>query len=450
MALLVRCLGCILACFFSITAYAGTQVVGHPESCVTEEPAYIQPLNACKVIAHSVCNNDPNCGIYTWPASCQIKYNETIIFSKPYENCNTTPDPTPTPSPTPTPVDCYKKQGQNAGTYSFKSASLSGDPERCQSGCGVYPNGAVNCSKYLDGSGYYCTANSAVYSGKACSPNASNTPDYAATPTPVPPPGTTPPPGPTPKPTPTEYGCTSQGQGFVSYGGASRCVPANPDNPVSEVTQTTTTTLNPDGSTTTTTTTTTTTENGGTTTTSTSSSSSTKGGQCGEEGCNSSEEGTKEQATTEYCRENPNSEICKKQNDASVSGSCEAFSCKSEDPVQCEIAKVNWKQYCQAEEDSKKIQQESLYNDGKSVTDGTEWSEIRSQVLGDDGEGIDMSNMIKTDQWLSRSCPRDVNVTVLGRAIKIEISKVCAPLQMAGDLFVAGAWVIAALIVFRG
>ncbi|WP_148714031.1 virulence factor TspB C-terminal domain-related protein [Chitinolyticbacter meiyuanensis] len=340
----------------------------------------------------------------------------------------------------------------------FKSSSIDDFVLRCDNGCLYAASGGLYCGNKQNGF-YTCTSTAKRSIGEACERGEL---DPAAQPTPVPTPvnptpGPSPTPGPTPVPKTTEGDCLAKGKSFGYVNGEVRCVNPSPDTPVTTTTQTTKTTTTDSGQPTTETTTKSTTDTGtGVKTTDTTTTTVPNGGKMPDgstctkpEGCTTTRTETTDQPSEEYCKNNPNAQQCKGTK-SSVTASCEAFTCESDDAVSCEIAKVNWKEYCRADQDAKTIEEGDLYKKGQGAMDGTGLEEVKGQIFGDSSDAISFQGAIKTDAWLSRSCPQDIQVSVMGRSVTIALSKICSTLQIIGELMVAGAWIIAALIVFRG
>lgn len=149
-----------------------------------------------------------------------------------------------------------------------------------------------------------------------------------------------------------------------------------------------------------------------------------------------------------FCQENPASPLCKK---SAFGGACAATTCEG-DAVQCAIAADQYRRNCQWFDDPAAA---ALAEAGQANMNG------QAQPDGHPGKNatdtpISFANSIdQSDALGGASCPADVAFTVdvplVGaRSLEVALSKVCAPLQLVGQLGVAITLLWAAVFVFRG
>lgn len=149
-----------------------------------------------------------------------------------------------------------------------------------------------------------------------------------------------------------------------------------------------------------------------------------------------------------FCKENPQSSLCKQ---SSFGGTCAATRCEG-DAVMCAIAADQYKRNCQWFDDPAAA---TLAEAGVANMTG------QAQPEGHPGRdatevAISFANSIdQSDALGGGSCPADVSIPidvplVGARQLDIGLSKVCAPLQIVGQLGVAITLLWAAVFVFRG
>lgn len=175
-----------------------------------------------------------------------------------------------------------------------------------------------------------------------------------------------------------------------------------------------------------------------------------------------------------YCARNPESAICRRQDDPSggdkgpatrpgggsgggsgdgdgegeeespsqFGGTCAAsFTCEG-DAIQCAIAKEQHIRNCKLFED--KSEESDLYNANKGKT-GNQTGELPGN------EVISITGRIDTSDALGGGgCFGDLNVTVWNTSVSLPLSNLCQYLAMLGNILVAVSMLMAARIVTRG
>lgn len=151
--------------------------------------------------------------------------------------------------------------------------------------------------------------------------------------------------------------------------------------------------------------------------------------------------GSKSEEKTQptFCKENPESPMCKK---SSFGGSCGAYNCDG-DAVQCAIAARIHKTACDWEEHDpamKAIGDAALR--GVSRPEGHPANEPETKSL-------QFSSVIDQSDPIGGGCPVDQSISVGSVSVVIPWSKACNSLQMLGNIVVAFSILAAAFIVFR-
>jgi hypothetical protein len=143
-----------------------------------------------------------------------------------------------------------------------------------------------------------------------------------------------------------------------------------------------------------------------------------------------------------FCKENPESSLCKK---SSFGGTCGTTTCEG-DAIQCAIAADQYRRHCQWFDDSAAAQLADVGNaaiTGQARPDG-------HPANAPDAQSVAFSSSIDMTDRLGGGCPSDVAVNVAGRSVAIPFSSMCGNLQLVGGLMVGFCMFVAVLIVFRG
>lgn len=370
----------------------------------------------------------------------------------------------PTPSPVPKKLcadgtekladgtcrnQCSIFHGYPASFLMTSSNGLKAGDKSCFNGCsGTVTSTFANWQRLNDTKKYFMVNGKIDENPMPCNFNANEADS--------PPPSSTPMPTPivTLPPTDPRSDCLKQGKGFGEFNGQIICISKpSPDSPQQTNTQTTEEKTNPDGTKTKTTTNTTTTDDGSgnlktnTTKTTTTSNGGTRpdGTKCTDpNGCTDiTGDGSKDQPKDEFCKENPTNEKCKPERN--ITADCEKFECKSDDPVSCEIAKVNWKAYCEmhVDKDNETVKsgQDAMKGDASTVLSAMTAS------------GASFKGMVKPeprDNFLPRGCFQDFTVDVYGgNSLKIPFSRLCDWFDLFGNLVLIFASFACIRIVFK-
>lgn len=141
-----------------------------------------------------------------------------------------------------------------------------------------------------------------------------------------------------------------------------------------------------------------------------------------------------------FCKENPESPICKKSN---FGGSCAAsFTCEG-DAIQCAIAKEQHLRACKLFDD--KSPESDLYEAEKAKDRNRD---VTKDLPGN--EEIDVSTRLSRANVLgASSCIGDLSVTVWRTQVTLPLSRICAALAQLGWILVAVSSIAAARIVTK-
>lgn len=141
-----------------------------------------------------------------------------------------------------------------------------------------------------------------------------------------------------------------------------------------------------------------------------------------------------------FCKENPESPICKKSN---FGGSCAAsFTCEG-DAIQCAIAKEQHVRACKLFDD--KSPESDLYEAEKAKDRNRD---VTKDLPGN--EEIDVSTRLSRANVLgASSCIGDLSVTVWRAQVTLPLSRICAALAQLGWILVAVSSIAAARIVTK-
>lgn len=154
----------------------------------------------------------------------------------------------------------------------------------------------------------------------------------------------------------------------------------------------------------------------------------------------------KTQPKADFCKENPNLDLCKT---GAFGGKCGAFTCDG-DAVQCAIAKETYQRNCTLFDDktSTEYQNFEKMRNGLDVMDGKNPLDPANKgtvdLAGTAGE-IDTKRL-----FASAQCLPNKSVDVLGHSVTIDSSKFCDVVALMGYLFVAVATLNAARIIKGG
>lgn len=244
-----------------------------------------------------------------------------------------------------------------------------------------------------------------------------------------------------------ENDCLKQGKTFITINNTTTCVPIGTSGGAPVTTKPTTTTnntTNTTNSTTTTTnntiTTTTTTFNGDgsvTTTATTQTKDPTTGAVTG----STTSTTTKPQA--DFCKDNPTDKICKKNGSGTFGGSCGAFTCESDDGVQCAMAKEQHQRNCQLFQQNSTL--DNLAATGSTYADGT--ANIGGLDPFKNPTTIDIGTIDQTST-IGKSLLTDQHFMIAGHDINLPASQLNNGLEIAGKIVLAFAFMMAARILF--
>ncbi len=140
-----------------------------------------------------------------------------------------------------------------------------------------------------------------------------------------------------------------------------------------------------------------------------------------------------------FCEENPNSPQCK---EGSFGGSCASdFTCDG-DAIQCAMAREQHVRACKLFDDQSS--ESRLYDEHKGKT-GNQTTDLEGN------ETLNISSLLDTSDSLGGgSCVADQSITVWGQSITLPFSAICADLAMLGNLLVAVSMLLAMRIITRG
>lgn len=147
---------------------------------------------------------------------------------------------------------------------------------------------------------------------------------------------------------------------------------------------------------------------------------------------------TKEQLS--FCKDNPDASICKK---GSFGGVCAATTCDG-DAVQCALVQEVYKRNCEWAEEPTGL---------KNVGQGAMTGEARANdhpALQPDARSVAFSEVISQADLIGSGCPIDQTLDLAGYSLVLPFGKLCAPLQILGNLLVGISMFAAAFIVFKG
>lgn len=348
-------------------------------------------------------------------------YNGTCTGSPPPPTCtpplvlntvkNTCEDP------------CSSKTGQPESYFS----NTPGAGDSCVGGCTVQMDSG-DCGKNTAGqTGCFYEGS---YTGSSCSGTESGT-------------GSTPQPqGDSP-----EYDCIKQGKQWGTVNGTVVCVGAgtpgaSPTTSYSPGTSSssTTTSSNSSGSTT-------------SSTQSTGSSSSTfnsdgtvtttkTGSTTGSDGTQSTTQTSTTQPVADFCRDNPNVEQCKAADKGTFSGSCAdgvaQVQCEG-DAIACAIARQSAEANCKFFKDDADLT--NKYNEAKN-DNGSNSPAHSSKV-----QTVNVPTSLDASSPYAGQCNQDVTISVAGSTVTIPFSAWCDVLNALGYLFLACAYISAAIIL---
>lgn len=212
----------------------------------------------------------------------------------------------------------------------------------------------------------------------------------------------------------------------------------------------TTTTPNPGGGTTTTTTSSNSSTNCTgdkcTTTTTTTTTTTVKGpnGEVTSGPTSTTSTKTEDKPRSTFCAENPKSWMCTGPEASSYGGSCGGgFQCKG-DAIQCAIAREQAVRNCKMFE-PQGTQEENSYASAKGQ------SETNVTGTNPNNASIDVGSFGNTSPFPSSgSGVQDLSVTIMGRSVVLEFSKINQALEWMGSLILVMAWIAAYKIVTGG
>lgn len=137
-----------------------------------------------------------------------------------------------------------------------------------------------------------------------------------------------------------------------------------------------------------------------------------------------------------FCKENPESPKCR---DSTFSGSCAAnFQCDG-DAIQCAIAKEQHIRACQLFDDESP--ESKLYNEEKAKDKNRD---VTKDLPGN--ETVDIGSKLRSDNLLGgAACISDLSITVVGMSVTLPMTEICPVLGYLGWILVA----VASLAAFR-
>ncbi|MDW5418876.1 hypothetical protein R6242_20095 [Iodobacter sp. CM08] len=133
--------------------------------------------------------------------------------------------------------------------------------------------------------------------------------------------------------------------------------------------------------------------------------------------------------------------------DSSITGSCDSFKCKNNDPATCEIARLAWLNKCESDKGLDELNKSELKKAGDKSIAGDDMDGIRSKLNFGENGAIDMTDVIKRDTFLTKGGLSDVSFSVMGKSFSIPFSSVNKYLEMMGKIAVAFSLLAAARIL---
>lgn len=146
----------------------------------------------------------------------------------------------------------------------------------------------------------------------------------------------------------------------------------------------------------------------------------------GNTGTPNSGSNSKSQDQVDYCKSNPNSNLCFKSD---FSGNCASNFVCSGDAVQCATAKGIWQQNCSSQ----------------WLTTPGNPSASTAQV---DSKTVDVNKFESLQMSDSGQCPSDKTYTVAGQTFTLSLDYFCNYLMSIRYVVIAFGWLVAAYIVF--
>jgi hypothetical protein len=178
-------------------------------------------------------------------------------------------------------------------------------------------------------------------------------------------------------------------------------------------------------------------------TTTTTTTTTTSGGAGGAGGTSTTSTST-EQGESEYCAANPGDRVnCSEEDgESSFGGSCaSSFTCDG-DAVQCAIARDQHIRHCQMFDTPNPLSEKGApaMNDQSRPADHP----------ANNGETVNLGGGFDQTNLIAGSCPPNVSVSMMGHAVSLPISDVCAPATWLGNFLVALTALACLGIVFKG
>ncbi|WP_293934944.1 hypothetical protein [Iodobacter sp.] len=133
--------------------------------------------------------------------------------------------------------------------------------------------------------------------------------------------------------------------------------------------------------------------------------------------------------------------------DGSITGSCDSFKCKNNDPATCEIARLAWLNKCESDKGIDELNKSDLKKIGDKSISGDDMDGIKSKLNFGENGNVDMTGVIKRDTFLSKGGLSDVHFSVMGKGFELPFSKINKYLSMAGNIAVAFSLIAAARIL---
>ena len=311
--------------------------------------------------------------------------------------------------------DCSGKSGQK---FSVKMNGAVATPARlCDQSCDAACSSDFIVTTQTNGKNYgvlNCT-----YSGNACT-SGQTTSAAVSNPTNATNPPDTP-----------EYNCAKQGKSVGYVNGVAVCVNAGTSG-AAQTTQTQTgtqTNTDASGNQTKTDTTTELSTDGQTVTTKETKKDPATGATTTEE---------KTQTLQTFCEENPNSWMCKHQDDSNFAGDCGAYSCTG-DSIQCAMVTKQYEVFCDAIAD----------NEYKNAFVAAQQQAGDSQSSWGLTNVIDIPTDLPNQKILGNSCLTDMVFRVSNQSIVVPFSKLCPYLEFAGSVVKLFSYMVALSIIFR-
>lgn len=228
-----------------------------------------------------------------------------------------------------------------------------------------------------------------------------------------------------------EYDCIKQGKSYGEVNGQIVCLPKSTPGapPVTSTDKTEKTETDSNGDTKITTKTTTKNPDG---TITTSTTTITNGGN--------PQTTEKTEPQKSFCEENPQSKICKDDEQSQFSGSCDNFFCDG-DAIQCAIAKKQHQSRC---DDTK---EGDITDKGNAILNGTD--DFSPQAILEQETFISIPTDLDYDSFFPETCPSDLTIPFGQSAVTLPFSKLCGGFQLMGELIMIFAYLTAFRIVAR-